>query len=95
MFVHTGARPEDGVADMTVISDINEFGINTNLKVRYKSDRIYVSSAYFRYNNKILLFILISSNTLQTYSGTILVAVNPYKQLKIYDTVRTECQIIQ
>ena len=28
---------------MTVISDIDEFGINTNLKVRYKKDHIYVS----------------------------------------------------
>lgn len=60
--VTEGARPEDGVPDMTVISEIDQFGINTNLKIRYKHDRIY------------------------TYSGTILVAVNPYKQLKIYET---------
>ena len=39
-----GARPEDGVPDMTVISDIDEYGINTNLKVRYSKDRIYVST---------------------------------------------------
>ena len=38
-----GATPEDGVPDMTVISDIDEFGINTNLKVRYQKDLIYVS----------------------------------------------------
>ena len=38
-----GAKPEDGVPDMTVISDIDEYGINTNLKVRYQKDRIYVS----------------------------------------------------
>lgn len=31
---------------MTVISDIDEFGINTNLKVRYKKDCIYVSTAF-------------------------------------------------
>lgn len=40
----TGARPEDGVPDMTVISEIDEYGINTNLKVRYRQGRIYVSS---------------------------------------------------
>ena len=38
----TGATPKDGVPDMTVISDIDEFGINTNLKVRYRRDQIYV-----------------------------------------------------
>jgi hypothetical protein len=56
-----GSAPKDGVPDMTFISDIDEFGINTNLKVRYERDQIY------------------------TYSGTILVAVNPYHQLKIYE----------
>ena len=40
-----GARPEDGVPDMTVISEIDEYGINTNLKVRYNQSRIYVSCA--------------------------------------------------
>lgn len=38
-----GARPEDGVPDMTVISEIDEYGINTNLRVRYNQSRIYVS----------------------------------------------------
>ncbi|CAL1270295.1 unnamed protein product [Larinioides sclopetarius] len=57
-----GCLPEDGVPDMTVISDIDEQGINTNLKTRYKRDHIY------------------------TYTGTILVAVNPYKELPIYET---------
>ncbi|KFM64722.1 Unconventional myosin-VIIa, partial [Stegodyphus mimosarum] len=47
---------------MTVISDIDEQGINTNLKTRYRRDHIY------------------------TYTGTILVAVNPYKELSIYET---------
>lgn len=39
----TGARPEDGVRDMIIISDIDENGININLKTRYKEDKIYVS----------------------------------------------------
>ncbi|XP_060082957.1 myosin-I heavy chain-like [Ylistrum balloti] len=56
-----GARPEDGVSDMTIISDIDEKGININLRTRYKKDQIY------------------------TYTGSILVAVNPYKELPIYE----------
>jgi len=35
--------PSDGVPDMTVISEIDEYGINTNIKVRYMRNRIYVS----------------------------------------------------
>jgi len=37
-----GASPEDGVPDMTVISEIDEYGINTNLKTRYRHNKIYV-----------------------------------------------------
>jgi myosin heavy subunit len=43
MMIFTGCRPEDGVRDMIVISDIDEKGINENLKARYKKDIIYVS----------------------------------------------------
>ena len=39
-----GCRPSDGVPDMTVISDIDERGINENLHVRYGKDQIYVSA---------------------------------------------------
>ncbi|XP_046401515.1 myosin-I heavy chain isoform X2 [Ischnura elegans] len=60
-YFSSGCRPEDGVPDMTVISDIDEMGINKNLQVRYDRDQIY------------------------TYTGTILVAVNPYKELDIYN----------
>ncbi|EFN66572.1 hypothetical protein EAG_15570, partial [Camponotus floridanus] len=38
-----GSSPECGVPDMTVISDIDETGINRNLQVRYSRDQIYVS----------------------------------------------------
>lgn len=38
-----GASPEDGVKDMIVISDIDENGVNINLKTRYMKDQIYVS----------------------------------------------------
>eukprot|EP00039_Didymoeca_costata_P024022 m.9005 g.9005 ORF g.9005 m.9005 type:complete len:2048 (+) comp3994_c0_seq1:287-6430(+) len=61
-----GLRPEDGVADMTAISNIDVAGVNTNLRVRFERNDIY------------------------TYTGTILVAVNPYQYLPIYeqDTMR-------
>ena len=35
-----------GVPDMTVISDIDEDGINKNLQARYSKDLIYVSFEY-------------------------------------------------
>ncbi|XP_034937659.1 myosin-I heavy chain isoform X2 [Chelonus insularis] len=57
-----GSSPESGVPDMTVISDIDETGINRNLQVRYSRDQIY------------------------TYTGSILVAVNPYKEVDFYTT---------
>ena len=41
--LRAGCRPSDGVPDMTVISDIDENGINENLHVRYGRDQIYVS----------------------------------------------------
>ncbi|CAN8022344.1 unnamed protein product [Ixodes persulcatus] len=47
---------------MTALSRIDEDTINTNLRTRYRKDKIY------------------------TYTGTILIAVNPYKELNIYDT---------
>ncbi|KAK3585200.1 hypothetical protein CHS0354_027488 [Potamilus streckersoni] len=56
-----GCRPQDGVRDMIVISDIDENGVNHNLRVRYGQSKIY------------------------TFTGSILVAVNPYKQLSIYE----------
>jgi myosin heavy subunit len=38
-----GSTPDKGVTDMTCIPDIDENGINNNLKVRYQRDEIYVS----------------------------------------------------
>lgn len=35
--------PDKGIPDMTCISDIDEQGINRNLKVRYQRDEVYVS----------------------------------------------------
>ncbi|KAM7361678.1 unconventional myosin 81F isoform 2-T7 [Cochliomyia hominivorax] len=53
--------PEFGVNDMTDIPEIDELGINNNLKLRYENEIIY------------------------TYTGSILVAVNPYKSLQIFN----------
>lgn len=38
-----GFLPDRGVPDLTAISDIDENGINRNLKVRYQREQIYVS----------------------------------------------------
>ncbi|XP_017462508.1 PREDICTED: unconventional myosin-VIIa-like, partial [Rhagoletis zephyria] len=56
-----GSRASDGVADLTLISNIDEGGINENLRVRYENQSIY------------------------TYAGSILIAVNPYEELEIYE----------
>ena len=56
-----GWRPEDGVPDLAMMSDITAEGINVNLRTRYLRDEIY------------------------TFSGSILIAVNPYKPLDIYN----------
>ncbi|XP_023167898.2 unconventional myosin heavy chain 6 isoform X2 [Drosophila hydei] len=51
----------NSIADMTSITEIDENGINCNLRLRYSNDIIY------------------------TYSGTILIAVNPYKCINIFN----------
>ncbi|XP_052766932.1 myosin-I heavy chain-like isoform X3 [Mya arenaria] len=61
-----GCRPSDGVPDMIVISNIDENGINENLRTRYRKDQIY------------------------TFTGSILVAVNPYKNVPIYEQENVE-----
>ena len=43
---------EEGVPDMTVMSDINESGINNNLQLRYHLDNIYVSLYEFLIQNE-------------------------------------------
>jgi len=38
---------DDGVPDLTLISNIDEQGINCNLHSRYKKDKIYVPTLIF------------------------------------------------
>lgn len=45
-----GTRAEDGVPDLTLISNIDEVGINRNLEVRYKRQEVYVSIEFFLYS---------------------------------------------
>ena len=56
-----GSRPEQGVPDMTVISNIDEHGINKNLNVRYDNDIIYVSGLH------ILIIVAFNAEVWQFY----------------------------
>jgi len=50
-----GAHPEDGVSDLTLISNIDERGINLTLSTRYKRDEIYVIKQSQLKKSKLLL----------------------------------------
>lgn len=67
-------------------SDLNEASLLWNLKIRYDKELIYVCFFSFfplintkRYYNSMNIF-----PERQTYTGSILVAVNPYKMFDIY-----------
>lgn len=67
-------------------SDLNEASLLWNLKIRYDRDLIYVSfcQMFFQLKYLYVFIIFIYICILKTYTGSILVAVNPYKMFDVY-----------
>ena len=68
-----------GVEDMISLGDLHEAGILRNLLIRYNDNLIYVSPAKYQWLSLMKMF-----SSFQTFTGSILVAVNPYQILPIY-----------
>ncbi len=75
--------PPGGVEDMITLQRLTEEALLYNIRARYMQDLIYVSSPLHALRT-------LTGSFLQTYTGSILVSVNPYQRLPIYtsDTVR-------
>lgn len=73
--------------------NLNEATLLNNIRNRYKKDKIYVSNIYVKSFSS-LLFKKIYINTniflwlFQTYVANILIAVNPYFEIKDYYSSR-------
>uniref|UniRef100_I3KQX6 Myosin VIIBb n=1 Tax=Oreochromis niloticus TaxID=8128 RepID=I3KQX6_ORENI len=61
----------EGVDDMIKLGDMTEAGLLRNLLLRHRQDIIYVSNT-------------LKGKRIFTYTGSVLVAVNPYKDFPIY-----------
>ncbi|KAM7269182.1 hypothetical protein ACFE04_024679 [Oxalis oulophora] len=69
--------PAAGVDDMTKLSYLHEPGVLQNLKTRYELNEIYVSFLNSSHNCK---------KDYVTYTGNILIAINPFQRLpQLYD----------
>ena len=69
-------------SDLATLPDLNEEILLEYVKTRYTYDIIYVifSFLFFNFNKKSKL-----KSFLQTYIGDILLAINPFKTIPIYD----------
>ncbi|KAL7984578.1 hypothetical protein Chor_003148, partial [Crotalus horridus] len=79
----------DGLEDMAALIDLHEGAIMYNLFQRYQQDKIYEYNDYSSISNQITqicLFFLF-----QTYIGSIVASVNPYKTIPgLYDQTTVE-----
>lgn len=82
--------PPGGVDDMTKLSYLHEPGVLANLRTRYELNEIYVCflslfcfwySFYLFYCCLIMSIRICCSSMLQTYTGNILIAINPFQKL--------------
>jgi hypothetical protein len=74
--------------DLASLASLDEAILLDELKVRYTEDKIYVRTILMRGSESLessSLLVLNSLLLLQTYVGDILVAINPFKKLPLYE----------